>query len=125
MKEHIENSDRDAVAICQIEDREAIDNLSELVSIDTVDCYLIGRADLAVSLEVFDIHHPDVKNAVDATIQACVQANKAVGIFVADPSDIPAYSAMGVSVFIAGSDQSMLRAKAAECVRRSAEVKRM
>jgi 2-keto-3-deoxy-L-rhamnonate aldolase RhmA len=125
MKEHIENSDTNAVVICQVEDREAIDNLSELVAIDAVDCYLIGRADLAVSLEVFDINHADVKSAVDATIQACVRANKAVGIFVADPSDIPAYSAMGVSVFIAGSDQSMLRAKAAETVRRCAEIKQM
>lgn len=123
MKPHLDRSDSDAVIVFQIEDREAIDRLPELISIEEVDCFLIGRADLAVSFEAYDTAHPDVTNAVDATIRACVSANKAVGIFVADPIEIPAFVEKGVSLFIVGSDQAMLRAQASATRQRFAEVR--
>lgn len=117
MREHIEKSDSTAVVICQIEDREAVDNLDELVQVEGVDCYLIGRADLAVSLGCTDIGEPSVTTAVRRVIDACADAQKPVGLFVADARDIAQYSEMGVSMFIVGSDQSMLRAQASSIVR--------
>ncbi|ALE55129.1 MULTISPECIES: HpcH/HpaI aldolase family protein [Paraburkholderia] len=123
MKQHIEQSDRETAIVCQIEDRDAVDRVAELVSVEEVDCFLIGRADLAVSYEVFDTLHAEVIQAVEKTVSACVAAGKAVGIFVADVSEIPAYVAAGVSLFIVGSDQSMLRAQASTLARRIAEIR--
>ncbi len=116
MRDHIERSDASAVVICQIEDRETVDNLDELAAADGVDCYLIGRADLAVSLGVVDITDPLVTHAVERIAQTCTKAGKPVGMFVPDTRDISPYVDMGVSVFIAGSDQAMLRAHATASV---------
>lgn len=112
MKQHLECSDDSAVVVCQIEDGVAVERLEDLVQVDAVDGFLIGRADLAVSLGVYDIQHPSVIKAVEHTIEVCVAARKAVGLFVAHPNEIAAYAKAGVSLFIAGSDQSMLRAQA-------------
>jgi 2-keto-3-deoxy-L-rhamnonate aldolase RhmA len=109
----VDMADRDSVVICQIEDREAIDALESIVAVDEVDCLFIGRADLAVSYGTFDVNHPSVDAAVRRTCEVASQAGKAVGIFLSDLKDVARHREMGVSLFVIGSDQALLRAQVA------------
>lgn len=112
MAELIERADLDATVIFQIEDRDAVENIEQLAAIDEVDCLFIGRADLAVSYGLTDVGHPTVVEAVRRVCAACSRARKAVGIFVADAPDCARFEELGASLFVVGSDQSMLYAQA-------------
>lgn len=113
MAEHIARSDRDSVAICQIEDREAVEGIDAIVAMEEADCLFIGRADLAVSYGVDDVGDPVVKEAVRIVCDAARRSGKAVGIHIGHMREAQAYQDMGVSLFVVGSDQSLLRAAAA------------
>ena len=112
MMPHIDVADRDTTLICQVEDREAVDNIDAIAMVPAVDCLFIGRADLAVSYRVFDVAHPVVTDAVARICCACTRVGKAVGIFVATAADIPRYRELGATFFVVESDQSLLRAQA-------------
>ncbi|MCS0590142.1 HpcH/HpaI aldolase/citrate lyase family protein [Massilia norwichensis] len=113
MAEHIACSDRDSVAVCQIEDREAVEAIEAIAGMDEADCLFIGRADLAVSYGVDDVGDPAVKEAVRTVCAAARSRGKAVGIHIGHMREAQAYLDMGVSLFVVGSDQSLLRAAAA------------
>ncbi len=113
MREHIERADRDSVAICQIEDREAIEDIEAIAALDEADCLFIGRADLAVSYGVDDVAHPLVRAAVEAVCAAARRHGRAVGIHIGHADEAHDWHALGVSLFVVGSDQSLLRAAAA------------
>ena len=113
MAELIERADREVTVICQIEDRDAVENIEHLVAIEEVDCLFVGRADLAVSYGVTDIKHKLVDDAVQRVFATCRGAQKAVGIFVSDPRECARYDELGGSLYIVGSDQSLLYAQAA------------
>ncbi|WP_296949916.1 HpcH/HpaI aldolase/citrate lyase family protein [uncultured Massilia sp.] len=113
MREHIDRADRDSVAICQIEDREAIEDIEAIAALDGADCLFIGRADLAVSYGVDDVAHPLVRAAVEAVCAAARRHGRAVGIHIGHADEARDWHALGVSLFVVGSDQSLLRAAAA------------
>jgi len=93
---------------CQIEDAQALDHLDALAAMDEVDCLFLGRVDLAVSLGVERQDDPKVVEAVRATAQAGRRHGRAVGIYVGSVAEIPDLAALGISVFVCGSDQSFL-----------------
>jgi len=93
---------------CQIEDAAALDQLDAIAAIDDVDCLFVGRADLAASLGVDSQGHAGVVEAVAAIASAARRHDRASGIYVSAPTEIPALRALGYSVFICGSDQSWL-----------------
>jgi 2-keto-3-deoxy-L-rhamnonate aldolase RhmA len=96
---------------CQIEDAEALPRLDEIAAVADVDCLFLGRADLAVSLGVESQADPKVAEAVRATAEAGRRAGRTVGVYVGSPAEVPTLRALGISVFVCGSDQSWLLAQ--------------
>lgn len=109
LAEHMASEDGRHAIIAQIEDREALDNLAAIAGVEHIDCLLVGRADLAVSLGASSLDDPRVESAVNRVLDAALQAGKAAGIFVAHSDDLARYSAKGMRFFILGSDQAVLR----------------
>lgn len=110
MQAHIAQSDAETVVVCQIEDRAAVDNIAAIAALEQADCLFIGRADLAVSYGVYDVADPQVKAAVVTVCDAARAAGKAVAIHIGHMREAQAYLDLGVSVFVIGSEQSLLRA---------------
>lgn len=108
--EHIDLHDQQTAVICQIEDASAIDRLEEIAAIDGVDCLLVGRADLCVSMGIFELQHQQVERAVIRTLNVARSAGKAAGLFVSDVASAEHYAKEGATFFIVGSDQAALRA---------------
>lgn len=104
-------ADSETSVWCQIEDQSALAQLDAIAAIDDVDCLFLGRADLAQSLNVESQSHPLVAEAVAATAAAGVRHGRAVGIFISDVAEVPDLLALGITVFVCGSDQSLLRAQ--------------
>ncbi len=104
-------ADRESSLWCQIEDAAALSRLDDIAAVEDVDCLFLGRADLALSLGVDSHGDPKVRAAVLATIGAARRHHRAVGIYVGDPAEIPELLALGITVFVCGSDQSYLMAE--------------
>jgi len=108
-QDYISRSDDQVEVWCQIEDQQGLKQVEEIAKTPGVDCLFIGRVDLSVSLSCSSMEDPVLLNAVDKIVTAGRQNNIAVAAFVSDINEIPALQEAGVMIFIAGSDQSLLR----------------
>ncbi len=97
---------------CQIEDAAALSNLDAIAAVEEVDCLFIGRADLALSLGVDSQRHLKIVEAVKSTAEAGRRYQRTIGIHVGDTAEIPDLLALGITVFVCGTDQGYLLAEA-------------
>jgi 2-keto-3-deoxy-L-rhamnonate aldolase RhmA len=105
--------DAEAVAMVQIEDASALDELDAIAACPDVDMLFVGPADLSQSMGV-GFPSPELDRAIERVITAGRKAGVAVGLFVGDPAQITGWHAKGVTLFVCGSDQSMLRKSAGQ-----------
>jgi 2-keto-3-deoxy-L-rhamnonate aldolase RhmA len=107
MAEHLAAA-RSTVVIAQVEDKEGLENISQIVGTPGLDCVFIGRADLAVSLGKTSSRDDSVVAACELICEAAQQANCPVGMFVADLEEVSKWIARGVSLFLLESDHTFL-----------------
>ena len=117
LAEHLSAEDGRHAVIAQIEDREALEHLDELARLERIDCLLVGRADLSVSLGAERLDDPRVEDAVSRVLDAAQAVGKPTGMFVSSNEDLQRFASRGVSFFILGSDQALLRAGWSQQVR--------
>lgn len=108
-----EASDARSVVMLQIEDESALAHLDAIAAIGDVDLLFVGPADLSQSMGV-GMPSPELDGAIDKVIAAGKRAGVATGLFVGNPAQIPTWREKGVSVFVCGSDQALLRKSATE-----------
>lgn len=113
MAEHLEASAGSASLIAQIEDKEALDNLGDILAVEGIDCVFIGRADLTVSLGLNDPSAPEVVAVVEDICKAAKAAGRRCGMFTSDVSELGKWQDLGASLFLLGSDHSFMLAGAA------------
>jgi 2-keto-3-deoxy-L-rhamnonate aldolase RhmA len=106
-------SDETSVIMVQIEDESALAHLDDIAAVDDIDLLFIGPADLSQSMGC-DMPSAELDAAIDRVIAAGKTAGVAVGLFVGDAAHIPKWKARGVTLFVVGSDQAMLRKSAAQ-----------
>jgi 2-keto-3-deoxy-L-rhamnonate aldolase RhmA len=63
-----------------------------------------------VSYRVFDLEHREVELAVERIASAGRAAGVPVGMFVGDENAVARFAALGITLFVIGSDQAILRA---------------
>lgn len=107
-------SDETTVAMLQIEDASALPLLDQIAAVPQVDVLFVGPADLSFSMQV-PMGSDALGAAIDQVVAAARRAGVAAGLFVADESQIAPWVARGVTVFVVGSDQGLLK-KAAQRV---------
>ena len=107
MADHLADSAEQTTVVVQIEDTAALPNVADISSVDGVDCLFVGRIDLAVAMKT---------GASDASVIAAVKnicadardLQPAVGMFTPNVSELPDWIDAGASLFLMGSDQSMI-----------------
>lgn len=108
MGDHLSRSGRNTTVIAQIEDLEALEELNEIAAVDGIDCLFIGRIDLTVAMGAAGPAEPQVVAAVERICAAGKAANRRVGMFVGDLSEIPRWIEAGANLFILKSDHTFL-----------------
>lgn len=103
-----DGSDASTVFLAQIEDADALDHLDTIAAVPEIDVLFVGPQDLSLSLGCAG-DAPELDAAIDRVINAAARHNKAAGLFVADATRIAPMRARGVTVFVCGSDQGLLR----------------
>ncbi len=116
LAQHIVSSDRQTAVMVQIESATAVANVADIAAVLGVDALFIGRADLAVSYGADTIDDPTVEAAVDRVAAVGQEHGLPLGIFLPDASKVAAFQQRGFSIFIIGSDQSLLKQAAAQVI---------
>lgn len=110
--EYRAKADANSTIWCQIEDADALEALDDIASVDDIDCLFIGPADLTLSLGAPNTSDPRVTKAIQTIAEAGRIHHRPVGIFIRSTAEIQPMLDMGITVFVCGSDQGLLLAKA-------------
>ncbi|MCB1385982.1 MAG: aldolase [Nitratireductor sp.] len=101
-------SDETSLFMAQIEDEDALNHLDAIAGQGDVDVLFVGPADLSLSMGIAP-DDPKMARAIDDVVAAARRAGIAAGLFVGgNGAEVEAWAARGVSVFVCGSDQSLL-----------------
>lgn len=97
------------LVMCQIESKEGLDAVESIAAVSGVDGLFVGRADLALSMGEEGSRSPPVLEATARIVRAALAAGKIAAMFVANNAEREEFAAHGVTWFIVGSDQSLLK----------------
>ncbi len=101
---YMRDAEKELCLLVQVESRQALDNLEEIVDVDGVDGVFIGPADLSASLgHPDDMENPDVQRDIEHAIRTIVAHGKAAGTLAFDPRLVKRYVEWGATfVAVAG-----------------------
>jgi 2-keto-3-deoxy-L-rhamnonate aldolase RhmA len=109
--DYFETVDDEILVICQIETKEAVENIEEIVSVEGVDVSYIGPADLSASYgHLGNQSHPDVQKAIDRVFEATRAAGKATGVHQASGKTIKDRMERGYNFITLGNDLIYMKA---------------
>lgn len=116
LSEYLENSSREPLVILQIEHRQAVENLDEILAVPGIDSICIGPADLSSSYgKPLQFEDPEVKNAIRTICRKAEKAGIMAGGYC---SDSHYWSSYPLSWKAVGADSGILfdafKAKIAE-----------
>ncbi len=104
LDEYLSFAGRERFVVVQIEDKEAVDAMEDIVAVDGIDVFFLGPADLSHSYGVagqFD--HPLVQGAIEKLAALCKQYDRYWGL-PCGPADAPRMLDKGARFLAAGSD---------------------
>ena len=114
MEEYFRTWNDEVLVACQVETREALDNVEEIAAVPGVDVLFIGPFDLSANLGLFgQIEEKSFQEAV-ARIQRAARDNDiAVGYYAGDATEVRECIAQGMTFVSLGSDVAFLAGAAA------------
>lgn len=102
-------NDNTLVAI-NVEGKEAIENIDEIIQIEGLDILFIGLFDLSKALGIpGEVNHPDVKKHLSNLTQKINAAGKWAGTIVTKPEQISEYIDIGIKYLVYLVDCEVLR----------------
>ena len=101
MKEANENT----FIVAQIETKEAIENIEEILDVEGIDVGLIGPNDLSISLGVPDLMGSEVMTqAIDRVVKAAKKKKKASGMHIGSIDALKKWRSKGMTVLAYSTD---------------------
>lgn len=80
--EYLKTANDETLVIVQIETIEAVDNIDDIITVEGVDCFFIGPADLSASMNLLGKpSDPRVQEAIDRAFEAGKKYGVAAGIY--------------------------------------------
>ena len=80
-KAYLKQANETKLLCCQVETKQALDNLEEILAVDGIDAYFIGPGDLSTSLGM-NTTDPEFLAIVEKTIRRITAAGKTAGYYV-------------------------------------------
>lgn len=103
------NANQETTAIIQVEGKEGMDNLPDILTVPGIDVLFIGPYDLSASLGIpGQVDHPRLVAAMDNTMELARQAGVAIGFFVDDVESAVKWKNRGVQYISFAADVGLL-----------------
>jgi 4-hydroxy-2-oxoheptanedioate aldolase len=97
--EHLPRAQGDTLVVLQIEGREGIERLDEIMAVAGIDVLFIGAFDLSTSLGISgQLTHPRLLNAVGNIVQRAKAEGINVGLWMREPEQVGPWIAQGVQM---------------------------
>ncbi len=107
--EYIEVANEQTTVVVQVEHREAVANVDQILAVPGIDALFVGPYDLSNSMGlVGQVNHPDVRDAIDKVRAACARTNLPMGIFCSNTEQARAEIKAGVRLVAVGADISLM-----------------
>jgi 2-keto-3-deoxy-L-rhamnonate aldolase RhmA len=107
--EYVENANRDLVIMIQIEHKEGVKNIDEILKVKGIDSVFIGPYDLSASMGLTgQLEHPDVKAAIQLIKEKCRKAGLPYGIFGMTAKSLIPEVSDGCTFILCGVDAAIL-----------------
>jgi len=107
--DYVNNANRDLVIMIQIEHKEGVRNIDEILKVKGIDSVFIGPYDLSASMGLTgQLSHPDVKAAITLIKDKCRRAGVPWGIFGMSPDSLVSELNDGCTFPLCGVDSAML-----------------
>lgn len=106
---HMKASDSHTTVIAMLEDPQAIDCIEDIVAVEGIDAFFLGRGDLTVALGEVSVDAAAVRTAIARFVTAVTHVNKTLCAFVNSSTEITPLRQLGVTSFIVSSEQGLLR----------------
>jgi 2-dehydro-3-deoxyglucarate aldolase len=106
-EEYIKAANDEIAMVMQIEHKDAITNLDDIVKVDGVDGVFIGPLDLSGSMGITgQMNHPDMTAALDKYRKIASKANKSFGMHIVRPNqkNVKANLEQGYTMIAIGLD---------------------
>ena len=121
-KEYVSTCEEELLVMVQIETREAIENISDILSVDGIDSYFVGPMDLSAALgHIGETNHPEVSEAIARIVEAGKKAKKIGGIYAFSVEDIKKRIEQGFQFISFASDSRLLMGSAQEALKKIRE----
>ncbi|MCB0195602.1 MAG: aldolase [Anaerolineae bacterium] len=102
-------ANQESLLIVQIETKEAVENIEDIVAIPGVDVALIGPTDLSVSLGIHgQLTSPDLHAAIETTMAACQRANVFPAIHINDLEQAAYWARKGMRFVSSSAEVGLL-----------------
>lgn len=102
---HQEHANELTCVVVQIEDRDAVKNIDEIISVKGVDGIIIGPYDLSGSFgKLGKLGDSEVQSAISAVLLACKEKSFPAGIFALLPEQAKKYIDAGFTLMAVGVD---------------------
>ncbi len=112
--ERKETPNKDVVVIIQIETREALDNLDQILDVQFYDMVFVGPGDLSMNLGILgEFSHPLLTGEIERIIKKAKGLRKKVGIFSPDVDTAIKWLEYGVDLVTISSDLGLM----ARCIK--------
>jgi 2-keto-3-deoxy-L-rhamnonate aldolase RhmA len=108
--DYLKTADEEILVIAQIETKQAVENIEDILSVDGIDVSYIGPADLSASYgHLGDMSHPEVQEAIDTVYDASRSAGVATGVHLGSGKTILDRVKKGYDFITVGSDLQFTR----------------
>ncbi|WP_438284344.1 4-hydroxy-2-oxoheptanedioate aldolase [Pseudomonas alabamensis] len=106
---YLDHADEQMCLLVQIENKEGLTNLDQILAVEGVDGVFIGPADLSAAMgHRGNPGHPEVQAAIEDAIVRIGRAGKAAGILSADQTLARRYIELGAAFVAVGVDTTVL-----------------
>ncbi len=107
--EYLEVANEQTAVVVQIEHRDAVADVDQIVGVPGIDALFVGPYDLSNSMGlVGQVNHPDVRAAIDKVRAACERTNLSMGIFCSTADQARKEIKAGVKLVAVGADISLM-----------------
>jgi len=107
--DYVENANSDLIIMIQIEHKEGVKNIDEILKVKGIDSVFIGPYDLSASLGLTgQLSHPEVISAINLIKNKCRQAGLPYGIFGMTAEGMIPEMKDGCTFLLCGVDAAIL-----------------
>jgi 4-hydroxy-2-oxoheptanedioate aldolase len=113
--DYFEHSNEEIALVVQIEHIDAVNNIDEILTVDSIDAFFIGPNDLAASMNIkLGLDNPDPRHveAIRKVVAAGKKHGVPGGILVGNPEATNQRIAQGFKLVAVSSDEGFLRSAA-------------